>query len=54
LKINPGDRAEHFERASALMEIDRFEDALAELDSAETGSAPTAEGLKSAATSTCT
>jgi len=28
------------------MEIDRFEDALPELDSAETGSAPTAERLK--------
>jgi tetratricopeptide (TPR) repeat protein len=46
LKMNPGDRAEHFERASALMEIDRFDDALAELDRAETGSALTAEGLK--------
>ena len=46
LKLNPGDRAEHFERASALMEIDRYDDALAELDRAETGSAPTAEGLK--------
>jgi tetratricopeptide (TPR) repeat protein len=46
LKLNPEDRAEHFERASALMEIDRFDDALAELDRAETGSAPTAEGLK--------
>ena len=46
LKLNPGDRAEHFERASALMEIDRFEDALAELDHAETGAAPTPDGLK--------
>ncbi len=46
LKLNPGDRAEHFERASALMEMDRFDDALTELDRAETGSAPTAEGLK--------
>ena len=46
LKLNPGDRAEQFERASALMEMDRFDDALAELDRAETGSAPTAEGLK--------
>jgi tetratricopeptide (TPR) repeat protein len=46
LKLNPGDRAEHFERALALMEIDRYDDALAELDRAETGSAPTADGLK--------
>jgi superkiller protein 3 len=46
LKLNPGDRAEHFERASALMEIDRFDDALAELDRAETGSAPTPDGIK--------
>ena len=46
LKLNPGDRAEDFERASALMEIGRFDDALAELDRAETGSALTAEGLK--------
>jgi tetratricopeptide (TPR) repeat protein len=46
LKINPGDLAEHFERASALMEIDRYDDALAELDRAEAGSAATAEGLK--------
>jgi len=35
LKLNPGDRAERFERASALMEIDRYDDALAELDRAE-------------------
>jgi superkiller protein 3 len=46
LKLNPSDRAEHFERASGLMEIDRFEDALAELDRTETGSAPTPDGLK--------
>jgi protein O-GlcNAc transferase len=46
LKLNPGDRAEHFDRASALMEIDRFDDALAELDRTEAGSAPTAESLK--------
>jgi tetratricopeptide (TPR) repeat protein len=46
LKLNPGDRAEHFERASALMDLDRFDDALAELDHSETGSAPTADGLK--------
>jgi len=46
LKLNPGDRAEHFERASALMDLDRFDDALAELDRAEAGSAPSADGLK--------
>jgi len=46
LKLNPGDRAEHFERASALMDLDRVDDALAELNSAEAGSAPTPDGLK--------
>ena len=46
LKLNPGDRAEHFERASALMDLDRVDDALAELNSAEAGSAPTPNGLK--------
>ena len=46
LKLNPGDRAEHFERASALMDLDRFDDALAELDRAEAGSAPRVDGLK--------
>jgi len=46
LKLNPDDLPEHFERASALLEIDRFDDALAELDRAETGSPPTADGLR--------
>jgi tetratricopeptide (TPR) repeat protein len=46
LKLNPGDRAEHFERASALMDLDRFDDALAELDRAQAGSAPSVDGLK--------
>jgi len=46
LKLNPGDRAEHFERASALMDLDRFDDALAELDRAEAGSAPSVDGRK--------
>jgi protein O-GlcNAc transferase len=46
LKLNPADRAAHLDRASALIEIDRFDDALAELDRAEAGAAPTAEGLK--------
>ena len=46
LKLNPGDRAAHFDRASALFDLDRFDDALAELDRADAGSAPTAETLK--------
>jgi tetratricopeptide (TPR) repeat protein len=46
LKLNPDDRAERFDRASSLLQIDRYDDALAELDRAEAGSAPTAEGLK--------
>ena len=46
LKLNPGDQAEHFERASALMDLDRVDDALAELDLAEAGSAPSVDGLK--------
>jgi tetratricopeptide (TPR) repeat protein len=46
LKLNPSDRAERFERASALMDLDRLDDALAELDRAETGVAPSLDGLK--------
>ena len=46
LKLNPSDRAEHFELASTLMDLDRFDDALAELDRSEAGSTPTADGLK--------
>ena len=46
LKLNPGDRAERLDHASVLLEIDRYDDALAELDRTEAGSAPTAEGLK--------
>jgi tetratricopeptide (TPR) repeat protein len=46
LKLNPSDRAERFERASALMDLDRFDDALAELDRAESGAAPSVDGLK--------
>ncbi len=46
LKLKPDDRAEHFDRASVLMEIDRFDDALAELDQAEAGSTPTPDDLK--------
>jgi protein O-GlcNAc transferase len=46
LKLNPADRGEHFELASTLMNLDRLDDAMAELDRAEAGSAPTADGLK--------
>jgi Flp pilus assembly protein TadD len=46
LKLKPDDRAEHFERASALMDLDRFDDALAELDRAESGATPSADGIK--------
>jgi protein O-GlcNAc transferase len=46
LKLKPEDRTEHLDRASALMEIDRFEDALAEQERSETGATPTPEGLK--------
>jgi tetratricopeptide (TPR) repeat protein len=46
LKLNPGDRAARFDRASALFDLDRFDDALAELDRAEAGAAPAADALK--------
>ena len=46
LKLNPGDRAAHFDRASALVELNRYDDALSELDRAENGSGPTSDGLK--------
>jgi tetratricopeptide (TPR) repeat protein len=46
LKLNPGDRSARFDLASALFDLDRFNDALAELDRAEAGSAPTADTLK--------
>jgi superkiller protein 3 len=46
LKLKPDDRAEHFDRASALMELDRFDDALAELDQTDAASTPTPEILK--------
>jgi protein O-GlcNAc transferase len=46
LKLDPGDRAAHMDRASVLFNLDRFEDALAELDRAESGSAPSADTLK--------
>ncbi len=46
LKLNPGDRAARFDRANALYNLDRFDDALAELDRADAGSAPAADSLK--------
>jgi tetratricopeptide (TPR) repeat protein len=46
LKRNPGDRSAHFDRASALRNLDRYDDALSELDHVGDGSAPTADMLK--------
>jgi Flp pilus assembly protein TadD len=46
LKLNPGDRSAHFDRASALLNLSRFDDALAELDLSDAGGAPSAEALK--------
>src|SRR6202043_1885629 len=43
LKLNPGDRAAHFDRASALLGLSRYDDALAELDLAEAGAGPAPE-----------
>ena len=46
LKLNPGDASAHFDRASALLNLGRLEEALAELDSAAAGAAPSADNLK--------
>jgi tetratricopeptide (TPR) repeat protein len=46
LKLNPGDRSAHFDRASALFNLDRSEEALGELDLADAGAAPSANILK--------
>jgi Flp pilus assembly protein TadD len=46
LKLNPGDLPAHSDRAAALLNLNRYDDALAELDRAETGSAVTPEALK--------
>jgi len=46
LKLNPGDRSAHFDRASALLNLSRFEEALAELDRSDAGAAPSADTLK--------
>jgi tetratricopeptide (TPR) repeat protein len=46
LKQSPGDRSAHFDRASALLYLGKFDDALAELDLSAAGSAPTADTFK--------
>jgi len=46
LKLSPGDRSAHFDRASALLNLSRFEEALAELDRSDAGAAPSADTLK--------
>jgi len=46
LKLNPGDRSAHFDRASALLNLSRFDEALAELDLSDAGAAPPADALK--------
>jgi Flp pilus assembly protein TadD len=46
LKLTPSDRSAHFDRASALLNLSRFDDALAELDRSDTGAAPSADTLK--------
>jgi superkiller protein 3 len=46
LKLAPEDRAAHFDRASALLYLTKFDEALAELDLAAAGSAPTADAVK--------
>ena len=46
LKLNPGDKSAHFDRASALLNLGRFDEALAELDLSDAGGAPSAEALK--------
>jgi tetratricopeptide (TPR) repeat protein len=46
LKLNPGDKAAHLDRASALLNLSRYDDALAELDLSDAGAAPAADSLK--------
>ncbi len=46
LKLTPGDKSAHFDRASALLNLDRFDEALAELDRSDAGVAPTGETQK--------
>jgi Flp pilus assembly protein TadD len=46
LKLAPEDRAAHFDRASALLYLSKYDDALAELDLSAAGSAPSVDILK--------
>jgi Flp pilus assembly protein TadD len=46
LKLKPGDKSAHFDRASALLNLNRLDEALAELDSSDAGTLPTADTLK--------
>lgn len=46
LKLNPEDRPARIDRASALLNLGRLDEALAELDRAEAGAAPNPESLK--------
>lgn len=46
LKLNHGDGSAHFDRASALLNLGRFDEALAELDRSGAGAAPSADTLK--------
>ena len=46
LRLNPADRSAHFDRASAFLNLGRFDEALAELDRSDAGAAPSAGTLK--------
>jgi len=46
LRLNPGDRPAHFDRASALLNLGKYDDVLAELDLASVGAVPSGEILK--------
>lgn len=46
LKLKPEDRAAHFDRAFALLDLNRLDDALAELDRADAGASPSPDSLK--------
>jgi superkiller protein 3 len=46
LKLSPVDKSAHFDRASALLNLSRFDEALAELDRFEAGAMPSADSLK--------
>src|ERR1019366_9304308 len=46
LKLKPEDQSAHFDRASALLNFGRLDDALAELDLADSGVSPAPESVK--------